>query len=367
MPHRRSAAALGALATVLGLLPAQTPTTTTVPAVCRTLPGNAGMAMPLRWTQGTLQVFVDPPLLPASLNGQTITGLRLRRSTLLGDTADPALTRTLTIRGGFQPVLAAQMIGSVVTNRPANVQVLFGPAPVPTNALPAPTPDAALGPDLLRVVFTTPLPVTSGSLFLEFTCSDAPLQVLTTHWVDAVWFSGGSDTGYAVPVGTGACTTRSEPTWLRWTNPTGPTAGATATLELVGAPPSALAVAWVGLDPQSSSFGTSLAAADPSLVGCYLWGPQQVAWSGLTNASGRFATTFAVPGAATLGTRLGIQGAWLDSSRPGVPLSISNGLVLVVGSAGVGSNCSSMFFPGTSVNSPWPAFVGQMPVLLLEH
>jgi hypothetical protein len=257
-------------------------------------------------------------------------------------------------------------------NRPANVQVLFGPAPVPTNPLPAPTPDAAVGPDLLRIVFTTPLPVASGSLFLEFTCSDAPLQVLTTHWVDGVWFDGGTDSGYAVPVGTGVCTSRSEPTWLRRTGTPGITAGTSTAFELVGAPPTSgssagLVLAWVGLDPQASGFGASLAAIDPGLVGCYQWAPLQVSWFGLTNATGRFATSFAVPATAALGTRLGLQAAWYDTSRPGVPLSFSNGLVLVVGSAGVGSRCSSMFFPGTGTISPWPAFVGQMPVLLLEH
>ncbi len=362
-PLARAAFALAALS--LPSLTAQT--TTTVPAICSTLPGNAALSMPLRWSHGTLQVFVDAALLPASLNGQTITGLRLRRSTLLGDTADPAITRTLTVRGGFQPALASQMIGSVITNRPTNVQVLFGPAPVPVNALPAPTPDAAVGADLLRIVFTTPLPVASGTLFLEFTCGDAPLQVLTTHWVDGVWFNGGTDTGYAVPVGTGACTTRTEPTWLRWTNPTGPTAGASATMELAGAPPSGLALAWVSLNPQANGFGLSLAAIDPGLPNCYRWSDLQVSWSGTANASGRFATSLAVPGTATLGTRLGVQAAWFDPSRTGLPFSISNGLVLVVGSAGVGNRCSTMFFPGTSTNSPWPAFVGQMPVLLLEH
>lgn len=349
------------------LQPLAAQTTATVPTICSNLPGNAALSMPLRWTHGTLQVFVDAVLLPASLSGQTITGLRLRRSTLLGDTADPAITRTLTVRGGFQPALAAQMIGGLTANRPANVQVLFGPAAVPTNALSAPSPASAVGPDLLRIVFTTPLPVATGTLFLEFTCGDSPLQILTTHWVDGVWFSGGADTGYAVTVGTGACTTRPDSTWLRWTNATGPTAGSTGSMQLVGAPPSGIALAWAGLDPQAVGFGTSLAAIDPGLVGCYQWTPLQVSWFGVADASGRFTTSLAVPAAAALGTRLGVQAAWFDASRVGVPLSFSNGLVLVVGSAGVGNHCSSMFFPGTSTASPWPAFVGQMPVLMLEH
>jgi hypothetical protein len=48
----------GAVALAAGLV-AQT--TTVVPARCVDLPGNAALAMPLRWSQGVLQVFVDPP------------------------------------------------------------------------------------------------------------------------------------------------------------------------------------------------------------------------------------------------------------------------------------------------------------------
>ena len=86
-------------ATVAAALAAQT--TTVVPALCQNLPGNAALAMPLRWSHGTMQVFVDATLLPAALTGQAITGLRLRRSTLLGDGVNAALTRTLTVRGGL--------------------------------------------------------------------------------------------------------------------------------------------------------------------------------------------------------------------------------------------------------------------------
>ena len=42
-------------------------------------------------------------------------------------------------------------------------------------------------------------------------------------------------------------------------------------------------------------------------------------------------------------------------------------LMLALGSASVGNRCASMFFPGTATASPWGAFLGQMPVLLLEH
>lgn len=359
----------GVVATAAGLL-AQT--TTVVPQRCVDLPGNAALAMPLRWSQGVLQVFVDPPLLPAALNGQALTGVRLRRSALLGDPANPALTRTLTVRGGYQPFLAAQMQGSVTQNRPAGSMVLFGPAAVTTTATGVPAPGAAVGEDLLNVDFTTPLPWAAGTLFLEFEVADAPLQISAAHWVDAVWFPSGTDTGYAVTVGNGVCTTRPEPTELRWTGGAAPAPGITGTLEVRGTPPTVgssvgFVLEWIGFSPRANNFGVSLSLLDPGLVGCHQWAPFEVSWSGTANAAGIYATPLPLPSSAALGTELGVQAAWLDLSRTGLPLSFSNGVVLRLGPSGVGTGCSTMFFPGTATVSPWPAFVGQMPVLLLEH
>ena len=362
--------ALAGLVLSLGGLLAQT--ITVVPEVCATLPGNAALALPFKWSQGTLQVFVDPPMLPPALAGQSLTGLRLRRPTLLGDVAYPALTRTLTVRGGFQLVQAAQMIGALSQNRPANTVVLFGPATVNLAPQPAPGPATAVGADLLQIPFSTPLPVGTGSLFLEFELTDTALQISQEHWVDGIWMGGGVDNGLAVTVGTGACTTRSVPTELRWTSGTGPIVGTTVPLEVRGAPPTSgssvgLVVCWVGVNPQASNFGLSLTPFDPSLVGCHQWAPTTVAWFGTADAQGRFATTLALPAGNLVGTRLGVQAGWFDSSRAVVPLSFSNGLVLVLGSAGVNNRCASMFFPGTATVSPWGGFVGQMPVLQLEH
>lgn len=359
----------GAMALAVGLV-AQT--TTVVPARCVDLPGNAALAMPLRWSQGVLQVFVDPPLLPTALNGQALTGVRLRRSTLLGDPANPALSRTLTVRGGYQPFLAAQMQGSVTQNRPAGSMVLFGPATVTTAATGAPAAGAPVGEDLLNVDFTTPLPWAAGTLYLEFEVADAPLQISAAHWVDAVWIPNGTDTGYAVTVGTGGCTTRTEPTELRWTGSAAPAPGITGTLEVRGTPPTAgssvgFVLEWIGFSPRANNFGVSLSLLDPALVGCHQWAPFEVSWSGTANAAGIYATPLPLPSSSALGTELGVQAAWLDLSRTGLPLSFSNGVVLRLGPSGVGTGCSTMFFPGAATVSPWPAFVGQMPVLLLEH
>jgi hypothetical protein len=355
---------------------------TVVPSVCAALPGNAALALPLRWSHGTMQVFVDPQLLPPALTGQTITGLWLRRPTLPGDVAYGAVQRTLTVRGGFQSPTAAMMIGSVLQNRPANTAVLFGPATVTSAPVPAPGAATALGADLLHIAFTQPLPVAAGTLFLELETSDAPLQVGTEHWVDGFWHANGADGGYAAAVGDGSCTTRGEPTRLSWTagvaGATG-TAGSTAALQVTGAPPTigssqGFALVWAGLDPQARApgagflgFGASLGVIDAGLTGCHQWAPFDVAWLGPTDANGCFTTSLAIPGNAAVGTRLALQAAWLDASRPGLPLSFSNGLAVVVGPVGVGPHCSTMFFPAGATLSPWPPFRGQMPVLRFEH
>jgi len=369
---------LGSALALSGFLSAQN--STVVPAVCTALPGNAAVAMPLRWSHGTLQVFVDAPMLPTNFVGETITGLWLRRPTLTGDVAYPALTRTLTVRGGFQTGAAAAFGGPLALNRPANLAVLFGPAPVTVAATPAPGAATSVGADLVHVVFTQPLPVVAGNLFLEFETSDTPLQVSADHWVDAYWQPGGADVGYVVPVGDGSCTTRPEPTRLRWTSAGLPAAGATAAFEVNGAPPTSGAsvgfvMAWVGLDPVTRGpgvgyvgFGGLLSALDPALAGCHQWAPFDLAWAGTTNAAGTFATSFAVPGTAVLGARLALQAAWYDPARAGgLPFSFSNGLQLVVGSVGVANRCSSIYFPAGATVSPWAPFVGQMPVLRLEY
>jgi hypothetical protein len=350
-----------------------------VPAVLELLPGNAALSLPLRWSHGTLQVRIDSQLLPAALTGQTIAGLRLRRPSFLAEPGYPALQRTLTVRGGFQPELAGQIGMNLVANRPANLTVLFGPAPVGVAATAATGPATALGAELLHIPFSQPLPVATGTLFLEFEAGDAPLQVLPGHWVDAVWIRSGIENGYAVTVGDGSCTTRTEPTELRWNDAQGPQVGGTAKFVLTGAPPTdatgaGIVVHWIGVDPQTTppgpahlGFGADLGLVDPGLGGCHWWAPFTVTWSGTTDSTGRIATTLPLTGPVTPGLRLAVQAAWLDDSRPGLPFSLSNGLLLVLTGIGVGGRCSSVFFPAGQTTSPWAPFVGQMPVLRLDY
>ena len=375
MPHHL----IAILLTVCPLALAQS--TATVPPVCEGLPGNAAVAMPLRWSEGTLQVFVDQGLLPPNLVGASLTGLRLRRSVLPGDVAYPALTRTLTVRGGIRLASAAAAGANLAANRPPGVQTLFGPATVQVPATSAPGPATTTGETFVQITFSSPLAVTAGTLFLEFEVSDAPLTISSGHWVDAVWFEDGVDEGMIVPVGDGSCTSRSEPTALRVTGVGGPVAGGGVGLVVSGVPPTnpftgetGFVIAWAGVDPAGRpagagylGYGASFGAIDPTMTACHQWAPLDFSWVGTSDLAGRFSTSFTVPGSAAIGARLGLQAAWLDPSRPSLPLSLSNGLQLVCSGAGVGTSCSSCFFPGTSTTSPWGAEIGQMPVLLLDY
>ena len=246
----------------------------------------------------------------------------------------------------------------------------------------APGPATTVGEEFLQISFSTPLPVTAGTLFLEFVVDDTPFTISTEHWVDAVWFEDGIDEGLVARVGDGSCTTRSEPTVLEYTSEDGPIAGTTIDLEVTGAPPTlngefGFVLAWAGTDPEGRApgptyvgYGNTFAAADPLMASCHQWAPFDFSWFGPTDGAGRFATTLDIPGSAAIGFRLAVQAAWLDQSRPVIPLSFSNGLQLVCTAAGVGNGCNTFFFPGATTGtsvSPWGPQIGQMPVLVLDY
>ena len=352
-----------------------------VPAIATDLPGNAAMSMPLRWSQGVLQVWIAPPLLPAALLGSTIQGIRMRRPSFLAEPAYPAVQRTITVRAGFTGLLPQSMGNLRAFNLPLTAITVAGPVPFAVAATTLPTGAPPTGAEFLVIPFTTPLPMQAGTLCLEFETTTAPLAV-TEQWVDAVWMDGGIDRGYAVTVGDGACTTAPGPLHLSWTGTSAPTRGVAARLRVTGAPaaapngPGSLLLAWVGvapqtrlLDPEFFGFGADLGGVDPALAGCFQWSPLDLTLFGLADAAGGFDVTFALP--ATLppsAPRIGVQAAFLDPARSGLlPLSLSNGVVLQLDSSGVGNKCSSVFFPGAATTSPWGPDLGLMPVLVFDY
>jgi hypothetical protein len=347
-----------------------------VPPVASALPGNAAISMPLRWSEGTMQVLVEATLLPVNLVGHQVTGLRLRRPAFLREPGYPSLVRTLTVRACFTPAIALQFGSSRAANiaGTTGLQVVAGPTAFTIAATSPPAAPNSLGDEFLAIPFAVPLPAAAGSLFVEIEAHDAPLAA-GAHWVDAVWMPGGVDRGYAVPVGDGACTTGAAPLELQWAGASGPVRGSDATLLLSGAPAAAVVFAWIGLAPQLHAngptflgYGASLAAVHPALQGCSQWAPIDAIWSGLCDAVGTFQVRFPLPVAATRpGDRIGVQAAVIDLARAGLPLSFGNGTVLVLDDAGVRGRCVTVLFPGSAAVSPWAPYLGLSPVLVIEY
>lgn len=352
-----------------------------VPDVATTLPGNAAISMPLRWSQGFMQVWIAQSLLPTAMAGGTLRGVRLRRPAILGEPSYPAITRTITVRAGFTLQPPTDLGDQRLFNMPSNALVVAGPAPFAVGASAPPVGVPVTGDEFLVIPFSTPLPVQPGTLCLEFETSDAPLAV-GMHWVDAVSTPGGVDRGYVVAVGDGSCTTRTAPLQLTWTGANGPQRGSSAALRVLGAPPAApngpgsLVLALVGVEPQTHAlvggyfgFGAPLGLLDPGLAGCFQWSPLDLVFFGLADAAGGFDIGFPIPVAGTTrGMRVGVQAAFLDPARAGaLQFSVSNGVVLQLDTTGLGATCSTAFFPGTLTRSPWPVDRGLMPVLVLDY
>jgi hypothetical protein len=351
-----------------------------VPAIAATLPGNAAMSMPLRWSHGVFQCCIGSSLLPATLAGGQLQGIRMRRPSFVGEPDYPALQRTLTVRAAFTPLVPSAMGGFRAANAPANLATVFGPAPFSVAATTQPTGAPWLGDEYVVIPFSPPLPVTPGSLFLEFETSDLPFRT-ADQWVDAVWIENGVEQGYSTTVGEASCTTRATPLEMRWTSGASPTRGIDAVLRLTGAPPAApnglgsVVLAWLGVEPQTHAlagdflgYGADLASIDPTLAGCRQWSPLDYVVFGLADAAGGFDLRVLIPTApTTVGMRLGAQAAFLDSSRTGVlPLSVSNGVMMQLDTSRVGAQCSSVYFPYAYPTSPWGAHLGLMPVLVLD-
>lgn len=348
-----------------------------VPALAATLPGNAALSLPLRWSEGALQVVVDHALLPPAACAGGITGIRLRRPAFVGEPGYGPLSRTLTVRAGTTQRAAAWMLQFRDQNTPANAQVVFGPTAVQVAASGPLGAGDALGPWLLDLPFTVPivLPAANDHLFLEIESSDPPFAVASDNWIDAVQFAGGIEGGYAAPLGNGGCGGVAAPRLL-WSGAAAPSRSSQAALQLSLGPANALALALVSLDPQArapggtfAGFGAGLAGL--GLPGCFQWSAPDLLLVGHTSLVGIAAFGFAVPGAPLhAGDRIGVQAAVLDPAANPAGIALSNGVVLVLDQGGVGARASSLFLPGpltATSRSPWYPFVGLMPVLTVVY
>lgn len=352
--------------------------TAVIPAIAATRPGNAAVSMPLRWSQGVMQVVVDHSLLPAAACTAGIQGIHLRRPAFLGESSYAALSRTLIVRAGVTTRAAQWLLPQIVANQPTGMQVVFGPGVVAVPATPALGHGDVLGPQFVHIPFAAPvvLATTADHLFLEFECTDGPLAVEPDNWVEAVQFVGGVDGGYAVPLGNGGCSSLSAPLELRWNGSSGPNRGSNATLQLTGAVPSALVLTLVSLDPANRAVGGSFLGfgADLSalgLTGCHQWAAPDLMLVGTATVVGSKAISFAIPTAHTVvGQRIVVQAAEFDAAANPMGIGFSNGTELVLDQSGVGNHAATVFFPGATTpttSSPWGTSVGLMPVLAIDY
>jgi hypothetical protein len=360
-----------------------------LPPIAESLPGNAAVSMPLRWSHGTMQTIVDASLLPPGLSGSSITAVRLRRPAFLGEPAYGPVTRTITLRIGFGAMQARYLTSESCVNRPisgtpqpqpcaphnSNVgtHITVGPSVYLIGASSAPSPGNVHGDDLLVIPLPTPLPVTAGNLFVEFEVTDIPMTI-GDNWVDAVWMSGGVDRGYVVPVGDGSCQT-SGPLELLWADSAPPRRGFDAQLQLRGGPANTPSYIMIGLDPLGApqgpanlGFASDLGLLAQPLAGCHQWTPFDAVVAATTNAAGGLAITIPLPANLTgVGDEIGVQCATVDAQRAGLPLALSNGVLMKLDSAGIDDRCATAFFVGGATTSSWAPDPGLMPVLVLDY
>jgi hypothetical protein len=367
----------------------------TVPAVCAHLPGNAAVSMPLRWSQGAMQVLVNRVLLPGDIGGRSITALRLRRPALLDEPAYAAMTTTLTITAGFTTNQSWQMSWDLAVNRAAvtdpatgsGLTTVFGPAAVSVAATAANGPGDALGAEFLVLTFATPLPVPTdallgtASLFLEFAATGPTLGVDAGNWVDALLMQGGSTQGLAVSLGNHGCGAGTAMPTLQWSGAGPPQRGVDAALRVTNAGANAPTIVLLGFAPETHAVNATLGlgyylglggALDAlGAAGCYQWSPLDLYWLGSTDVGGAESVTFPLPAAATaVGQRLSVQVGVFNAAANPLGFLFTNGETLVLDDAGVGGQCSTVFVLGPvtpTTTSPWSTYYGLMPVLGIDY
>ncbi len=64
------------------------------------------------------------------------------------------------------------------------------------------------------------------------------------------------------------------------------------------------------------------------------------------------------------GQRIGVQVVAVDPQANPAGLAFSNGVVLIMDTVGFSPGCSTVLFPGTGNQSPFPPFRGVAPVVL---
>jgi hypothetical protein len=345
-----------------------------VPPAFANLPGNAGISLPARWSQGTLQVLWDDRALPAAMAGKQLAGLRMRRASFAGEGAWAARTirarvslanaPDTTVPGALQQDLAA--------NRPAGLAVAAGPTTLSLPATAAPGPGTAFGPVLVQLPFAQPFAFRGPYLFLEWENADAALDVSADHWVEAFWMKDETNLGLAVVVGNAGCGSIGPlPMRLAPADDAPPGFGRTVRFAATRVAPRAATLALAGVDPETRTppfglpFGASLAAL--GAAGCHLWTGAELLVAGTAGPFGDLPVDLAFPDVPQLyGQRVGVQVVAVDPAANALGLAFSNGVVLMMNHTPFGQAAATVLAPGTLARSPWSRFAGMAPVVAFD-
>jgi hypothetical protein len=362
---RAAAAALAATAS------AWAQTFASIPAAMERVPGNAGVSMPVRWSQGVMQVVVERRLWPAALVGPQITRLRLRRASFLDEGAYGPRRVRLRAAAGPTTQAASQLGVNLAANRPTGATEILALRDYDVPATPRPGRGAAVGVDLLDLQLDVPFQLSGTAMFFEWQTAGATFDVSPDHWIDMVSLPG-ADEGVSVPLGNGGCGNHSSgfPMVLEQVDGA-PGFGRSVRYVVRNALPLAATVLIASIEPElrppfGLGFGYDMGSAAP---GCFLWAMGDFWVAGVTGAGGDVALTMPYPDLAwARGRRVGAQALSLDPPASIFSLSFSNGVLSTMNTTGIGRGAGTVLAFGASpVDSPWLPFIGSLPVVLFGY
>lgn len=357
------------------IIPPAHPAPETLPLDMGRLPGNASLSMPLRWTEGVMQVIYRQDVIPQSAVGMQLTAIGFRRPAWFDEAAYPARTRTLRLHVQQATRQPLNLVKDLSLNRDATTTHGFGPGPISIGASSAGGAGDPVGDVICTIPVQPPFTIpASGGIMIEVEALGAPLSVDGTDilWVDAVEALDGSNEGLAFELGQSGCSAHGQ---LRLTLPEGqdmPGFGDTFQVEVSGARPGAVGFMFQMLNPfamqQPWSLGFGADLAPIMAPGCFQWSEGELAASQpfTVGPNGKATVSITIPGSVgSPGDLAGLQAAMVEPALNQFGYATSTGLALTVGGNWIQNGVATLLSPGTRSKAPWDRFLGLAPVLEL--